>query len=237
MEDFEKLCEEPHHWRVTLRPHPPGDEEENHVEIIIEAKIPAPYPNEKPDFDVIVQKGLKEAQRQELLDLLNEKADENIGMPMLYTVAEELREWLLEHNEPMQDDSMFAAMMRREMERKAEKEQQSSESTPTQQQLSEEEEMEARNRQKILEGTPVTPETFLEWRARFEAETAQPEEQAAVNDKLSGKQYFIQHTLSTDWEEDNADEGVAVDEALFAGEDEDDLDDLDDMDDSDEDDE
>ena len=43
------------------------------VVITLEAKIPPAYPNEVPELDVVVVKGLTEVQRKTLLDLANEK--------------------------------------------------------------------------------------------------------------------------------------------------------------------
>lgn len=113
--------------------------------ITIVARIPPPYPNEKPEFDIEVVKGLNDEQRKELMELINTKADENVGMPMMYTVAEDLREWLLAHNEPplvchstglplnscyfVQDNSMHAVMMRREKERQQASEKKEHEAT------------------------------------------------------------------------------------------------------------
>jgi hypothetical protein len=52
-----------------------------------------------------------------------ESIEENLGGPSIYAVAEAVREWLLEHNEPGQDDgSMYAQMMRRQTDKKKEAE-------------------------------------------------------------------------------------------------------------------
>jgi len=52
--------------------------------------------------------------------------------------------------------------------------------------LTEEEAEVERLRQKELDGTPVTPESFAEWRAKFEAETA-PAKEAKVSCRERGR--------------------------------------------------
>jgi len=251
MADFEQVSVQPFHWRIHLTPHPPGDDEENHVEIFFEAKVPAAYPNEKPVMSITPEKGLTEGQVLELQELADATAEENLGMAMIYTIAEELREWLLARNEPPADNSMHAAMLRRMQEKDAEKGQAAAGSQATAGVEDELQAEEERNRMKVLEGTPVTPDTFAAWKAKFDAERA-PEIQAVAPEKQSGRDYFKSHSLPSDWEEAiAAEEGqdgrgaedppsdapgaplppaVDVDAGLFA----DDLSDLDSLDDEEE---
>jgi hypothetical protein len=49
------------------------------------------------------------------------QADENVGMPMVFTLCEGIKEWLLENNEEAQDDSMHAQMLRRQQQKEKEK--------------------------------------------------------------------------------------------------------------------
>ena len=102
VDDFEQVSASPFHWKVSIQPYSAGDGEENHVGIVLEAKLPAAYPNEVPELEVVVTKGLGDEQREALLALAKEKAEENLGMAMIYTIADELKEWLAAHNEPMQ---------------------------------------------------------------------------------------------------------------------------------------
>jgi hypothetical protein len=81
---------------------------------------------------------------------------------------------------------MFAAMQRREVaaakpsaEEVAAMEAAAAAAAGHGQALTEEEAEVERLRQKELDGTPVTPESFAEWRAKFEAETA-PVKEAKV---------------------------------------------------------
>ena len=222
----------------------------------------APPPTKQvPELAVVVLKGLNEAQAESLSAMARKTADENVGMAMLYTIADELKTWLIENNAPPQDDSMFATMQRREKERKAggaaAARSGSSEEGDgvgagggAKKAMTEEEEEAERNRQKILEGTAVTPESFAAWKAAFEAEMSGSAAAEEVSLKPSGRSYFAAGADLEAWEEPDeevdgaaaVDEGAAaaeggVDASLFLGEDDLDSDDEDFDDDDEEEDE
>ena len=98
MEDFVKLSDEPPlKYAIGLVPNPGEEDGENHVRVTLECTIPAAYPNVGPEMSVSVDKGLSAKQADELLALANAQAEENVGMPMMFTVGEALKEWLVEH--------------------------------------------------------------------------------------------------------------------------------------------
>lgn len=243
MDDFEQISSSPFHYRIKLMPFAPGDGEENHVVISFECKIPEAYPDVAPDMEVIVEKGLSDEQRLELLTLSAEKAAENLGMAMVYTLCEEIQEWLRNNNEPGQDNSMYASMMRRMQEKKKE-EIATAEAKEAARPLEEVEE-EERNRQKILEGTPVTPETFNTWNENFLKEMqAKQNVGPDKENKMTGREYFAstdawalneENTMVAGQEEEVTQNVAAltVDQDLFA---DDDLDDFDDFSEDDDDD-
>lgn len=72
------------------------------VAITLEAQLPPAYPNEAPTLEVVGVKGLSTDQVATLQGMADAAAAENLGMAMCYTVAEELREWLVAHNEKPQ---------------------------------------------------------------------------------------------------------------------------------------
>ena len=124
---------QPFEWAVNLWPEQhtvEGDEgddndpdaPQNHVGIKVTAKIPLSYPDESlPEFNIKILKGLTEEHEQELLELAMEEAESNRGMPVMYTVCERLREWLLENNQKGMDDrSMYTQMIKREKEKERE---------------------------------------------------------------------------------------------------------------------
>lgn len=116
---------QPFEWAVDLYPEQLAADEEdedapqNHVGVRVVAKIPLTYPEESlPEFNIKVLKGLTEEHEQELIELANEEAENNRGMPVMYAVCERLREWLLENNEKGMDDrSMYTQMLKREKDK------------------------------------------------------------------------------------------------------------------------
>lgn len=122
---------QPFEWAITLWPeqHTEGDDDggndsspTNHVGIQVVATIPLDYPEVSlPEMKIEILKGLTDEHAHELLDLAMEEAENNRGMPVMYTVCERLREWLLENNEKgMDDQSMYAQMIKREKEKERE---------------------------------------------------------------------------------------------------------------------
>jgi len=233
MDDFEQISSSPFHYRIKLAPYAPGDGEENHVAIIFQCEIPATYPDIAPAMEVIVEKGLSDEQRQELLTFSAEKAEENLGMAMVYTLCEEIQEWLRNNNEPGLDNSMYASMMRREQDKKKE-EIASAEAVEAARPVEELEE-EERHRQKILEGTPVSPETFSAWNKTF-LEEMEGRNKVSSDEKvkMTGREYFAEsdawvlneENTMIEKDEEVTETPLAVDQDLFA---DDDLDDLDDF--------
>lgn len=101
VDDFEQLSSSPYHWKLRLLPFP-AEDEENHLICSLEIKIPNTYPNVSPDISITSLKGLTDDQVEVLNDLAMKSSQDNIGMAMIYTIAEEVKEWLLAHNEPPQ---------------------------------------------------------------------------------------------------------------------------------------
>jgi hypothetical protein len=110
-------AEQPFQWAVSIWPeqHSP---DENHVGIKLLANIPLDYPETSlPELEIELLKGLSDDHLQELLVMAKEEAEANMGMPVIFSVCERLREWLLENNVKGMDDlSMYAQMKRREKE-------------------------------------------------------------------------------------------------------------------------
>jgi hypothetical protein len=118
---------QPFEWSIKLWPEQHTTEDDggdvtNHVGIKLIAKIPLDYPESSlPDLTIEILKGLTKEHEEELLQLANEEAAANQGMPVLYAVCERLREWLLENNAKGMDDlSMYAQMIKREKEKERE---------------------------------------------------------------------------------------------------------------------
>lgn len=110
--------EQPFQWAVSLWPEEHSDDSENHVGVKLIATIPLDYPESSlPELKIDILRGLTTEHQQKLLQMANEEAEANMGLPSIYAVCEKLREWLAENNvKGMDDVSMFAQMKRREKE-------------------------------------------------------------------------------------------------------------------------
>ena len=108
--------------------------------------------------------GLSLDQKPLLTSLVSSTCSENLGMPVLFTVAESIREWLESHNVEGQDDSsMYAQMLRREADKKAKLEgkvEKRYEEQVEKVEITEAEIEEAKLLQKRKEGKPCTKENF-----------------------------------------------------------------------------
>ena len=123
-----RSSDQPFIWAVKLVPVDcGGDEEEeeaaNHVMVKLVATIPLNYPEESlPELDLEILKGLSLDNKQELLKLANEEAEQNEGMPAIFAVCEAVRTWLADNNvKGLDDASMHAQMMRKAKEAERQK--------------------------------------------------------------------------------------------------------------------
>ncbi|GMY34532.1 RWD domain-containing protein 1-like [Fagus crenata] len=126
------------------------------------------YPDEPPLLNVKSLRGIHTEDLKILKEKLQQEASENLGMAMVYTLVSTAKEWLSERYG--QDASTEDA----------------------------DAEEAAKDDVVIPHGEPVTIETFLAWRERFEAELAleraklMPESAltATKEKRLSGRQWF-----------------------------------------------
>ncbi|XP_041844130.1 RWD domain-containing protein 1 isoform X3 [Melanotaenia boesemani] len=135
---------------------------------------------------------------EDILTLLQQQAEENLGMVMIFTLVTAVQEKLNE---------MVDEKKNRQEEEKRRKE------------------MEAEEAEKVaFQGTVVTIENFLAWKAKFELDMAearrkkQKEEEQGAKSKLTGKQLFERdHNLDTSDIQflEDAGNNVEVDESLF----------------------
>lgn len=50
-------------------------------------------------LEVLLDKGLSDTQHKEIKQILAQQIEENMGMPMIYTLCEAIREYLVENNQ------------------------------------------------------------------------------------------------------------------------------------------
>lgn len=201
-DELELISQSPYQFKIKLVPHP--GQSDNHVALDLVCQLPTNYPSEVPKIDIELKKGLVSKQKETMFEIINSTAQDNIGGPSIYTIAEAVREWLIDNNIAGQDGSMYADMMRRMQQKDVEKKKKDvkaaiamaadSEKSSTTVETNPEELERIRKRQA---GLPVTVEAFMEWKAKFDAEMlAIKIAQFGVSDKSledrpSGKQLFL----------------------------------------------
>ncbi|GAY38612.1 hypothetical protein CUMW_037970 [Citrus unshiu] len=126
------------------------------------------YPDEPPLLNVKSLRGIQAGDLKILKEKLEQEASENLGMAMIYTLVTSAKEWL---SERYSQDAGIDNTGEEELEK---------------------------DEVIVPHGEPVTVETFLAWRERFEAELAleraklMPESAltAPKEKKLTGRQWF-----------------------------------------------
>ncbi|GMI86074.1 hypothetical protein like AT1G51730 [Hibiscus trionum] len=126
------------------------------------------YPDEPPLLNVKSIRGVHTSDLKILKEKLEQEASENLGMAMIYTLVTSAKEWLSERYGQDADADNV------------------------------EEEESIKDEVIVPHGEPVTVDTFLAWRERFEAELAleraklMPESALTVTKekRLSGRQWF-----------------------------------------------
>lgn len=145
-----------------------GDELSTPVELALIFSHTEKYPDEPPLLNVKSLRGIHTEDLRILKENLEQEASENLGMAMVYTLVSSAKEWLSER---------YGADTN-----------------------AEDAEAEEATKDDVIipHGEPVTVETFLAWRERFEAELAleraklMPESAltAPKEKRLSGRQWF-----------------------------------------------
>jgi hypothetical protein len=233
-------------YRLKLVPDASAPEEENHVGATLICTIPSDYPSGDglPAFEVEPFKGLGKKQCEEIIKIAEESALENQGMASIFTVAEAVREWLVDNNVAGQDGSMYADMMRRMNAKGAEEKKIAAKKAIAQaadaedaEEVVDEEELERQRRRQA--GTEVTVESFMEWKKAFDDEMrVMKGENGDDDERPTGKQLFqtnragMEDALIAEAEEegatvevigDDTDPKLAIDSELYGDEDLDDL--------------
>ncbi|TXG46404.1 hypothetical protein EZV62_028094 [Acer yangbiense] len=157
-------------FQITLSPQ--DDEADESTTLPVELGLifahTEKYPDEPPLLNVTSIRGIQATDLKILKEKLEQEASENLGMAMIYTLVQSAKEWLTEIYSQDTD-----------IDNTAEEEVQKDDVI-------------------IPHGEPVTVETFLAWRERFEAELAleraklMPESALAApkEKKLTGRQWF-----------------------------------------------
>ncbi|XP_062254731.1 RWD domain-containing protein 1 [Platichthys flesus] len=196
-DSFTVLTEDPTSFTITVTSD--VGEQGEIAEATLKFTYVEKYPDEPPLWEIFSQDNLEDVDAASLLTLLQQQAEENLGMVMIFTLVTAVQEKLNE---------IVDLMKNRQEEEKQRKER------------------EAEEAEKVtFQGTVVNIENFLLWKSGFELEMAemrhkkqQKEEEQALKTKLTGKQLFeTDHNLDTSDIQflEEAGNSVEVDESLF----------------------
>lgn len=156
------------------------------------------YPDEAPEIEITASESLCDNHLAALEEHMKQLANENLGMVVVFTIVSSVQDKLNELVENLLEEQ------RNEKER-LEREVEEAE-------------------QKKFEGTRVTIETFMSWKAKFDAEMAELRKHKvrAAEDggpkKITGRDLFMQDHAMDDSDVKFLEEGgevVEVDESLF----------------------
>ncbi|MBN3305739.1 RWDD1 protein, partial [Amia calva] len=175
-DSFTVLSENPASFTITMTSDPGEDDET--VQTTLKFTYVEKYPDEPPLYEIFSQENLEDSDVTSILALLEQQAEENQGMVMIFTLVTAVQEKLNEIVDQIKN--------RREEEKRRK-------------------EKEAEEAEKVqFHGTPVTIESFLSWKANFEIEMSelrrkrQKEEDMSGKNKLTGKKLFeTDHNLDT----------------------------------------
>ncbi|KAA1471194.1 RWD-domain-containing protein [Dentipellis sp. KUC8613] len=178
-DEFTKLSERD--IKIYVEPEDPPDDGDT-LKLELTVQYPDEYPDALPSMELEAIEGeLEDNEASGLLDGMRVVGEENLGMAMTFTIVSHLREQLSDLIRAREEHRKQEAMEKEKKALEAE---------------------EARTR-----GTPVTPESFLAWKVKFDKETAlrkqreeeeklkaltpkEREEYKKSNLRLSGRQLF-----------------------------------------------
>jgi len=210
-EEIDIIGECPHRFTIPVKTDDyDNDETVEGRYVLLKFTFTPEYPNGAPLVEVEESEDLDDDHLKEMKEEIDKVIEENLGMPMAFTIVSAAIEWLGAKHDQILQDQEEAIKRKKELEEEEER--------------------------KKLEGTKVTIESFLAWKTEFDRERLEKKGVKVMTgkEKLSGRELFM--TDVTLNESDikflaaTGDTPVTVDESLF--EDLDDLD-LDDEDESD----
>lgn len=129
-----------------------ADEEADHIGLMgnnqpwieFQFDLPEKYPDDKPSIQLLESNNLDENDVSSIMDLLNSEADSSLGNVMIFTLVSAAVEWLSNKTDEV-EEKQETLEERKYRERIAEE-------------------------QRKCDGTQVTKQTFLAWKAKFDAE-------------------------------------------------------------------
>uniref|UniRef100_A0AAZ3NTU7 RWD domain-containing protein 1 n=1 Tax=Oncorhynchus tshawytscha TaxID=74940 RepID=A0AAZ3NTU7_ONCTS len=165
-DSFTVLSEVPTSFTITVTSD--AGENDETIEVTLQFTYVEKYPDEVPLWEIYSQENLEDSDAEGIFTLLQQQAEENLGMVMIFTLVTAVQDKLNELVDEIKN--------RREEEKRRKEEA-------------------AEEAEKVLfQGTVVTIENFLSWKAKFELEMAElrrkrqkeEEQQQAGKIKLTG---------------------------------------------------
>lgn len=207
-DDYKLLIEDPV-IKFTLKVR--SDDEDASDHITMEIKFPDTYPEVIPEIMLSSATGVPRSLLNELTDTLNNTANDNIGMIMVFQIYSDCKDWLENYIQTNSESKQKAIEAQKKID-----------------------EANAKKRH----GTMVTKDNFLVWRERFEVEMLEKERREAAElaaqlakkggkgakdtkyNKLTGKEIFERGSDSKTTVEGSEGKTIAleVDESLFEDE-------------------
>ncbi|KAL1451971.1 hypothetical protein WDU94_006295 [Cyamophila willieti] len=200
--DMEIIDSNPHTFTIPIQSE--CVDEEHQMNCLLKFQYTAKYPEEIPIIEIENSDNIDEDVEQELKEYLLTQANENLGMVMVFTLVSSAQEWLSTKSDQIKKDKEELEERRIKAEEEAE--------------------------QKRFEGTVVTLETFIAWKAQFDKEMAhiifeeKNKEKIKMAGKLTGREMFMQDKSMNESDlkfiEESGDvveatESVQVNEQLF----------------------
>ncbi|XP_067010489.2 RWD domain-containing protein 1 [Anabrus simplex] len=201
--ELEILSTSPHHkFSIPIKSEEYEPDSENGLACVLKFGYSASYPDEVPEIEILNPENFEEEDEALLRKHIIEVAEENLGTVMIFSLVSSAQEWLNT---------------------------QADERRKTREENARRKEIEAEEAERVrFEGTRVTVESFLAWKAKFDSETGvkkKTDKEDKDSKKLTGRELFILDKTLNESDLKFLEEGgdaVKVDESLFQ-----DLDELD----------
>ncbi|XP_023334173.1 RWD domain-containing protein 1 [Eurytemora carolleeae] len=212
-EEIDIIGDGPHRFTIPVKTEEYNEDEGEGRYVLLKFTFTPKYPSEAPLVEFEETENIDDVHLDELHKHLEEQIEENLGMQMVFTIVSAALEWLCEKNDQIKHDMEEAARKKKEKEEEEER--------------------------KKLEGTKVTIESFLAWKAEFDRERLEKKGVKVLTgkEKLTGRELFMSDTTLNDSDikflAAAGDTAITVDESLFEELDDLDIDDDEESDDPD----
>ncbi|KAL9969509.1 hypothetical protein ACROYT_G021730 [Oculina patagonica] len=203
-DEFSMIESDPCCFQVSIACEPEKSEDDDcRVCATLQFTYVDTYPDDAPVIEVPSYEGMDDSDAENLREFLEQEAQENLGMAMVFTIVSAAQEKLNEFMNKLKNDKENEKLRKEKEAEEAEK---------------------AR-----FTGTPVTLETFVAWKKAFEQEMIQSKatKEETFKGKLTGRQLFEQDASMENSDAAFLENEVKVDESLFQEMDDLDLDDED----------